>query len=101
MRLTANRQTLWRLFGFLKPWRSAYFASLLALAVVLTSERMVVAYVVKEFVDAITSSKLDLLWYSVEVWFLFLVIWIPLDVLLTYLWRSTSIRAIANLRQTL
>ena len=35
MNKTANqRQTLWRLFGFLKPWRSLYFASLLGLALV-------------------------------------------------------------------
>jgi hypothetical protein len=27
-----KRQTLWRLFGFLGPWRAAYFASLVGLA---------------------------------------------------------------------
>jgi len=96
-----RRQTLWRLFGFLKPWRSAYFASLLGLALVLTSERMFIAYVVKLFVDAITSTNMELLWYSVKIWALFLLGWIPVGLLLSYLWRSTTIRAVANLRQTI
>jgi ATP-binding cassette subfamily B protein len=102
MNKTANqRQTLWRLFGFLKPRRSAYFASLLGLALVLTSERMFIAYVVKLFVDAITNTNMELLWYSVKIWALFLLGWIPAGLLLSYLWRSTTIRAVANLRQTI
>ncbi len=99
----ANRQrrTLWRLFGFLKPWRSAYFASLIGLAVALSTERAFVAYVIKMFVDAITGARPDLLWRSVEIWLLFVVVWIPLGVLLTYLWRSVTVRAVANLRQVI
>ncbi|MCL5995584.1 MAG: ABC transporter ATP-binding protein/permease [Chloroflexi bacterium] len=96
-----RQRTLWRLFGFLKPWRSIYFASLLGLAMVLTAERMLVAYVIKLFVDAITGAKLDLLWYSVELWLAFLAVWVPLTLILTYLWRSVTVRAITNLRQTI
>ena len=48
-------------------------------------ERMFVAYVIKLFVDSIIRNpKLDLLWYSVKIWLLFLVAWIPLNVLLSY-----------------
>jgi len=94
-----RRRTLWRLFGFLQPWRLAYFASMLGLAVVLASERLFVSWVIKLFVDAITASSLDLLWRSVLIWVLFLVPWIPLGVLLSYLWHSTTIRAVAKLRQ--
>ena len=102
MRRSGNRRgTLWRLFGFLQPWRLAYFASMVGLAVVLTSERLFVSWVIKLFVDAITAYSLDLLWRSVLTWVLFLVPWIPLGVLLSYLWRATTIRAVAKLRQTL
>ncbi len=94
-----RRRTLWRLFGFLQPWRLTYFASMLGLALVLTSERLFVSWVIKLFVDAITAGSPDLLWRSVLIWVLFLVPWIPLGVLLSYLWHSTTIRAVARLRQ--
>ena len=96
-----KRQTLWRLFGFLGPWRAAYFASLVGLAVVLTSERMFVAYVIKLFVDSISQTNIDLLWYSVKIWAIFLLAWIPLSALLGFLWRTITMRAMAQLRQTI
>ena len=96
-----KRQTFWRLFGFLGPWRAAYFASLVGLAVVLTSERMFVAYVIKLFVDSISQTDIDLLWYSVRIWAIFLLGWIPLSALLGFLWRTTTMRAMAQLRQTI
>jgi ATP-binding cassette subfamily B protein len=96
-----KRQTFWRLFSFLGPWRAAYFASLVGLAVVLTSERMFVAYVIKLFVDSISQTDIDLLWYSVKIWAIFLLGWIPLSALLGFLWRSTTMRAMAQLRQTI
>ncbi len=96
-----KRQTLWRLFGFLGKYRAAYFASLLGLAIVLTSERMFVAYVIKLFTDSITHINIDLLWYSVKIWGVFLLGWIPLSVLLGYLWGATTMRAVAELRQSI
>jgi ATP-binding cassette subfamily B protein len=44
---------------------------------------------------------LDLLWRSVQVWGLFLLVWIPTNILLSLLWRSTTMRAVANLRQAI
>ena len=96
-----KRHTLWRLFGFLGKWRAAYIASLVGLAVVLTSERMFVAYVIKLFVDSISQTNIDLLWYSVKIWAIFLLGWIPLAALLGFLWRSTTMSAMAQLRQTI
>jgi ATP-binding cassette subfamily B protein len=97
----SRRNTLWRLFGFLKPYRAVYFASLAGLAIVLTAERMVTAYVIKLFVDSIINSQLNLLWFSVKVWLLFLLAWIPAQLLLYYSWRSAIVRAVANLRQVI
>jgi ATP-binding cassette subfamily B protein len=96
---TSRRHSVWQLFDFLKPWRAAYIASLIGLALVLTAERLFIAYVLKLFVDAITTRTLDVLWYSVEIWLVFLVVWIPLNTLLSYWWRAVTLRAITNLRQ--
>ncbi|UCC61419.1 MAG: ABC transporter ATP-binding protein [Anaerolineae bacterium] len=97
----SRRRTLWRMFGFLKPWRTAYLAALLGLAITLAAERTYIGYVVKLFTDSIVDGSPDVLWYSVKIWGLFLLGWIPLNLLLSFLWRSTTLRAIANLRQTI
>ena len=101
VKTTRRRRTLWRMFGFLKPWRTAYVVTLLGLAVTLAAERTYIAYVVKLFVDSIVDTSPDLLWYSVRIWGLFLLGWIPLNILLSFLWRSATLRAVANLRQTI
>ncbi|HEY9075073.1 MAG TPA: ABC transporter ATP-binding protein [Anaerolineaceae bacterium] len=94
-----KRPTVFRLFGFLKPWQAVYFASLVALAAVYTSERLFIAYVVKLFIDAIMNKDLPGLWHSVQIWFIFLVFYIPASALFSYLWRSVTLRVITSLRQ--
>jgi ATP-binding cassette subfamily B protein len=102
MTKTGNRRhTLRRMLEFLKPWRTAYLVTLLALALTFAAERTYIGYVVKEFVDSIVNASLGLLWYSVKIWGLFLLAWIPLNILLSFLWRSVTLRAVANLRQTI
>jgi ATP-binding cassette subfamily B protein len=101
MAKSSRRQTLRLMLGFLKPWRAAYVGTLLGLALTFAAERTYIAYVVKLFVDSIVDLSLDLLWYSVRIWGLFLLGWIPLNILMSFLWRSTTLRAIANLRQTI
>jgi ATP-binding cassette subfamily B protein len=94
-----RRKTLQRLFSLLKPHSFKYFASLIGLAVLLTSERMFVAYIIKLFVDSIMTQNMDLLWYAVRSWFLFMVFFLPAGVALFYVWRSTIYQMIADLRQ--
>ena len=72
---------------------------MLGTALVRTTERMFIAYVVKLFVDSIVATDLDALRNSVLIWIIFLVIWIPASVLLAYLWRASTMRVVANLRQ--
>ena len=96
-----KRSTFWRLLGFLKPLSLVYFASMIGLALVLTSERLFIAWVIKLFIDSITNTNLDQLWYSVKIWFVFLLGYIPLSVLFSYLWRSTTVRVVTNLRQNI
>jgi len=89
------------MFGFLRPWQTLYWLSLVGLAATLATERTYIAYVVKLFTDSVTDAELSLLWRSLRAWGLFLLIWIPANILLSLLWRSTTMRAIANLRQTI
>ncbi len=96
-----RRQNLWRLISFLKPLHWAYFISLVALVIVLSAERAYIGYVIKLFVDAITGGTIEQLVYSVEIWVAFLAVWIPVNVLLSFVWRSVTIRAVANMRQTI
>jgi len=95
-----RRKTLRQMFGFLKPWRTAYLVTLLCLAFTFATERTFIAYVVKLFVDSITDTDVELLWSSLKMWGFFLLAWIPLNVLFSFLWRSTTLRAVTNLRQT-
>lgn len=100
MKTTSRTQsTLWRMFAFLKQRRAAYIASLLGLAAVLTLERLFAGYVIKRFVDSITTISLNDLWATVILWLAFLLVWIPLNVLLAYLWRSVTVRAVGDLRE--
>ena len=94
-----KRPTMQLLLSFLGPLRGAYLGTMLGTALVRAAERMFIAYVIKLFVDSITATNLGALWTSVEVWALFLAIWIPANVLLTYLWRATTMRVVTNLRQ--
>ncbi len=94
-----KRSTMQLLLGFLGSLRAAYLGSMLGTALVRTAERMFIAYVIKLFVDSIVATDLGALWTSVEIWIIFLVIWIPANVLLVYLWRATTTRVVVNLRQ--
>ena len=94
-----KRQTMQLLLGFLGSLRGAYLGSMLGSALVRTAERMFIAYVIKLFVDSIVATDIGALWTSVEIWIIFLVLWIPANVLLVYLWRATTTRVIVNLRQ--
>jgi ABC-type multidrug transport system fused ATPase/permease subunit len=55
--------------------------------------------IVKGFVDAIVGADLPTLEYAVRSWAIFLGAWIPLNVLSSFWWRSTTYRAVADLRQ--
>ncbi len=95
-----KRQSFRRLFSLLSPYKFPYMASLIGLAIVMTSERLYVAYIIKLFVDSITSTNLQMLWHTMRNWFLFMLGFIPIGLFFFYWWRSTIYRVVANLRQT-
>jgi ATP-binding cassette, subfamily B, bacterial len=94
-----TKSTLWRLFGFLKPKRLQYFIGLFCVASINAAERLFTAYIVKSFIDSITGKDLNLLSDTVLYWLLFnagMLIVLPF---FSYLWRSSIVSGIANLRQ--
>ena len=95
-----TQSTLWRLFDFLKPKRFQYFFNLFIVASINAGERLFTAYIVKNFIDSITSKDMKLLSSTMLYWMLFsagMFITLPL---FSYLWRSSIILGIANLRQS-
>ena len=95
-----KQSTLWRLFDFLKPKRFQYFASMFIVASINAAERLFTAYIVKSFVDSITGKNLQLLSNTVLYWMLFVAGMLILLPLFSYLWRSSIVVGIANLRQS-
>ncbi len=96
-----TQSTLWRLFSFLKPKRFQFFTSLFIVAAIGASERLFTAFIVKNFIDSITSKDLGLLSSTVLYWLLFVAGMLVVLPLFSYLWRSSILLGIANLRQTL
>jgi ATP-binding cassette subfamily B protein len=95
-----TQSTLWRLFAFLKPKRLIYFIGLFSVASINAAERLFTAYIVKSFVDSITGKDLQLLSRTTLYWLLFnagMLIVLPL---FSYLWRSSIVFGIANLRRS-
>ena len=84
---TQKRATFRRLFSFLSAYKFQYAASLVGLAIVMTSERMYVAYIVKLFIDSITNASLAMLWTTIRNWFFFMVGFIPIGLFFFYWWR--------------
>jgi ABC-type multidrug transport system fused ATPase/permease subunit len=95
-----TQSTLWRLFGFLKPKRLQYFIGLFGVATINAGERLFPAYIVKSFVDSITGKDLKLLSTTVLYWLLFAVGMLTVLPVFAYLWRSSIVFGIANLRRS-
>ena len=95
-----TQSTLWRLFGFLKPKRLQYFIGLICVASINATERLFTAYIVKSFVDAITGKDLQLLSRTVWYWLLFVAGMLIILPVFSYIWRSSIVFGIANLRQS-
>ena len=93
--------TLWRLFDFLRPRRGQYFGAMLVMAAgsVGAGERLFTGYIVKLFGDAISGKDLGLLIKSVAYWGLYALGMLIVTPIFYYLWRTSIVQGMANLRQ--
>jgi ATP-binding cassette subfamily B protein len=96
-----GRNTLWRLLGFMQPRRFQYFTSLFAMALIATVERMFIAYIVKQFTDAITGNNASLLWGTLRIWVYFFAGYAFVGFFITRAWRRTIFQITASMRQTI
>jgi ATP-binding cassette subfamily B protein len=94
-----TNSTLWRLFQFLKPRRFQYFAAMIIVAVIFTSERMFTGFIVKWFTDSIANKDMGLLKRAVLYWGLFALGMALISPVFLYLWRTSIVHGTANLRQ--
>jgi ATP-binding cassette subfamily B protein len=98
---TTTRVSFRGFLDLMRPKRALYLGGVLLVCAVLASERVFVAWVVKAFVDAIVETSMDGLWRSLRMWLIFLVLWVPAVVASGYLWRDTTLRLLAGLRERL
>jgi ATP-binding cassette subfamily B protein len=94
-----KRQTLWRLLAFAGEKRFQLFSGMLGVAVITTTERMFIAYIIKVFVDSLAFKDLPLLWKTLGIWILFYIGFVALAPFILYTWRAAVFQATTNLRQ--
>ncbi len=94
-----NRQVLWRLLKFSGKKRLQFFAGISGVAVVTTTERMFIAWIIKVFIDSLVYKNLPLLWQTMTTWILFYIIFVGLVPLVMYAWNAAVYTTTANLRQ--
>ena len=96
---TYKKQSLWRLLQLLKPKHKKYLAGLFSRVLLTTTERMVIAYLLKLLVDAITiGSKAQ--YSSILIsWIAFYVGFTVVAPFILYLWRSSVFEGTANIRE--
>jgi ATP-binding cassette subfamily B protein len=98
---TTTRVSFKSFMDLMRPRRALYLGGVLLVCAVLASERVFVAWVIKTFVDAIVDTRMGGLWRSLRMWLIFLALWVPAVVASTYLWRGTTLRLLAGLRERL
>lgn len=96
---SGKKPSILRLLDLLKPRRGKYLLGLAARVAVATTERMVIAYLVKEIIDAITLSDMPLFRATLINWVLFYIGYLFVAPFVMYLWYSAVVEGTANIRQ--
>ncbi len=97
---TYKKQNPLRLFSLLKPNHIQYAIGLTGRVLFSTIERMFIAIIAKNLIDAITSKNLPGLWSTLEVMALFYVGLTIVSPFILYLWRAAIAQGTANIRET-
>jgi ATP-binding cassette subfamily B protein len=96
---TGKKPSILRLLDLLKPRRGKYLLGLAGRVTIATTERMIIAYLVKEIIDAMTAQNLPLFWVILTYWGLFYVGYALVAPFVIYLWYSGVAEGTANIRQ--
>ena len=96
---TYKKQSLWRLLQLLKPKHKRYLAGLFSRVPLTTTERLVIAYLLKLLVDAITAGSKAQYRSTLISWIAFYVGFTMVAPFILYLWRSSVFEGTANIRE--
>ncbi len=96
---TYKKQSLLRLLALLKPKHWKYMAGLSSRVILTTTERMVIAYLLKLLTDAITAGDKAQYRSTLISWIAFYVGFTLVAPFILYLWRSSVFEGTANIRE--
>ena len=96
--LPTKKPSIFRLLDLLKPKRTKYILGLTGRVAIATTERMVIGYLVKAVIDAITNQNMPLFRSILTNWVLFYVCYLFVAPFVIYVWRSAVVEGTANIR---
>jgi ATP-binding cassette subfamily B protein len=96
---TYKKQSLWRLLHLLRPKHKKYLAGLFSRVILTTTERLVIAYLLKLLTDAITAGSKAQFNSTMISWIAFYVGFTAVAPFILYLWRSSVFEGTANIRE--
>jgi ATP-binding cassette subfamily B protein len=96
---TYKKQSLWRLLQLLRPKHKKYLAGLFSRVLLTTTERSVIAYLLKLLTDAITAGNKAHFRNTLISWIAFYVGFTLVAPFILYLWRSSVFEGTANIRE--
>ena len=94
-----KKPSILRLLDLLKPHQGKYVLGLTVRVALSTTERMVIAYLAKTVIDAITLPDQNLFRSTLIDWVLFYLGYLVVTPFVIYLWRSAVVEGTANIRQ--
>jgi len=94
-----KKPSILRLMDLLKPRQGRYLLGLAARVALSTTERMVIAYLAKTVIDAITLPDQAFFQSTLIYWVLFYLGYLAVAPFVVYLWRSAVVEATATIRQ--
>ncbi len=96
---TYPKQSLLRLLKLLRPKHKKYLAGLFSRVILTTTERLVIAYLLKLLTDAITAGNKTQYRNTLISWIAFYMGFAVVAPFVLYLWRSSVFEGTANLRE--
>ena len=94
-----KKPSILRLMDLLKPRQGRYLLGLAARVALSTTERMVIAYLAKTVIDAITLPDQAVFQSMLIYWVLFYLGYLAVAPFVVYLWRSAVVEGTATIRQ--
>ena len=97
--VTTKKQSILRLFELMKPFRRKYLTGLVLRVALSTTERVVIAFLAKSVIDAMTSGNVPGFQAGLIYWVGFYLAYVIVSPFVFYLWRSGIYLVTTNVRE--